>query len=364
MKKYIHILLTIFLLIPISYITAIDINSSKAIVYNLNDDNIIYEKNKDEETYVASLTKIMTALVSIENIKNIDDKVTVTYNDLIDLNGYAKAGFVVGDKVTYKDLLYALMLPSGADAAQILANNISGSVDEFVKLMNKKVNDLKLEHTKFSNPIGMDLDNYSTANDMAIILKSAIKNDTFKEIFGTNEYTTSNNLKLEKTTYKTANYYDLDVSNITGSKTGYTDFAGYCLASISTIDGVDYLAIVLNAKKATQHIEDTLELYGYFSSNYSYIPIINKNQKITTLKVKFGKVKTYDIKAEKTIKKYLKNDTDVDKIKYSYDGVETLNRKIKKGDYLGKVTISYEEEVLDTYKVYLKDDIKYINFKY
>ena len=364
MKKYIYILFTLSILFYSSFVYAnsIDIKSDKAIVYNLNDDNIIYEKNSNEETKIASLTKIMTAMVSIENIKNLDDKVTVKYGDLIGLTGYAKAGFNIGDEVTYKDLLYALMLPSGADAAQILANNISGSIDEFVLLMNKKVKDLKLEHTKFSNPVGMDEDNYSTASDMAIILKNAIKNETFKEIFGTNEYTTSNNLKLSKTTYKTALMYNLDISNINGSKTGYTDIADYCLASVATIDDVKYLAITLNAKKVPNHIEDTLHLYNYFSSNYSYLPILNKNKKLVTLKVKYGKVKTYDIKSNKTIKKYLKNATDLKSIKYNYKGVDTLNRKIKKGDYLGKVTISYEGNTLDVYKIYLDADIKYINF--
>ena len=349
---------------PLTIIKAEEINikSDKAIVYNLNDDNIIYEKNSEEETKIASLTKIMTCLVALENIKSLDELVTVTYNDLKGLNGYAKAGFKVGDEVSYKDLLYALMLPSGADAAQILANNIAGSSEEFVNLMNKKVSDLKLKHTKFSNPIGMDDENYSTAYDMAIILKEAIKNETFKEIFKTNEYITSNDLKLEKTTYKTALYYDLDVSSITGSKTGYTDIADYCLATTSSINEVNYLAITLNAKKVPNHIKDTLELYKYFSSNYSYKNILNKNQKITTLKVKYAKIKTYDITSTKTIKKYLKNDTDISKIKYKYKGVKTLNRKIKKGDYLGKVTISYNGNILDTYKVYLNDDIKYINF--
>ena len=364
MKKYLYILFTLIVLFSSTFVSAIDIDikSDKAIVYNLNDDNIIYEKNSNDETKIASLTKVMTAIVSIENIKNLDDKVKVKYSDLTGLVGYSKAGFKTGDEVNYKDLLYGLMLPSGGDAAQILANNIAGSVDKFVLLMNKKVNDLKLKHTKFSNPIGMDEDNYSTAADMAIILKYAIKNETFKQVFGTNEYVTSNGLKLSKTTYKTALMYNLDISNINGSKTGYTDIADYCLATVATINDVNYLVVTLNAKKVPKHIEDTLLLYNYFSTNYSYLPILNKNQKLITLKVKYGKIKKYDIKADKTIKKYLRNDINLKSIKYKYKGVDTLNRKIKKGDYLGKVTIFYEGSTLDVYKVYLDADIEYINF--
>lgn len=340
----------------------IDITSKEAIIYNLNDDKIIYEKNSNEQTKVASLTKIMTCLVALDNITNLDDNVTVEYRDLQGLNGYAIAGFKAGDTVTIKDLLYALLLPSAADAANILARSIAGSKDEFIKLMNDKVNKLGLKNTHFSNPIGMDDDNYSTASDMAIILKEAIKNNTFRELYNTTTYTTSNNIKLTKTTDKMASKYNLDISNLTGSKTGFTNEAGYCLASTSTYNNVNYLAITLNADNYPNHIKDTLTLYNYFDSNYSYKTILKKKQLLKTIKVKHSKTKEYNIISNKEIKKYLSNDIDVSKIEYKYSGVDTLNRKIKKGDYLGKVKIVYNNDVLDTYKVYLDTDIKYYNY--
>ncbi len=345
-------------------VSAIDITltSKEAIIYNLNDDNIIYEKNSNEQTKIASLTKIMTSLVAIENINNIDDTVTVDYKDLQGLKGYAVAGFKAGDTVTYKDLLYALMLPSAADAANILARNIAGNTEEFVNMMNDKANKLGLKNTKFSNPIGMDNDNYSTAYDLSIILKEAIKSDLFKELYNTDSYTTTNNIKLTKTTSKIASKYNLDISNLTGSKTGFTDEAGYCLASTATYNNVNYLVVTLNSEELPNHIKDTLNLYNYFDTNYSYKEILKDKQLLKTIKVKDSKTKEYKIYSKKSITKYLSNDIDISKIEYKYSGVEKLNRKIKKGDYLGKVKIVYGSNMLDTYKVYLDKDIKYYNY--
>lgn len=341
---------------------ALSLDSKEAILYNLNDDEIIYEKNSNEKTYVASLTKIMTALVTLENVNNLDEFVVVEHDDLLNLDGYAKAGFKVGDKVTYRDLLYGLLLPSGADAANILANNISGNEIEFVSLMNQRSDSLGLGNTTFSNPIGKDEENFSTASDIAIILKEALKNNDFKTIFTTNEYVTTNGLKLEKTTYKSSINNKIDSSVIIGSKTGYTEKALYCLASIASINGVDYLAITLNNEKKVGHIIDTLELYDFYSNNYSYQIILKDNQLITSINVKNADIKKYQIKSTKTIKKYLENSTDLDKIEYKYNGVDELTKKIKKGDYLGKVDILYNGSVLDTYKVYLDEDIKYYNY--
>ena len=362
MKKFFVCIFTLFIFSM--SVSAIDITltSKEAIIYNLNDDNVIYEKNSNEQTKIASLTKIMTSLVAIENINNIDDTVTVEYKDLQGLKGYAVAGFKAGDTVTYKDLLYALMLPSAADAANILARSIAGNTEDFVNMMNDKANKLGLKNTKFSNPIGMDDDNYSTAYDLSIILKEAIKLDLFKELYNTDSYTTTNNIKLTKTTDKIASKYNLDISNLTGSKTGFTDEAGYCLASTATYNDVNYLVVTLNSEELPNHIKDTLDLYNYFDTNYSYKEILKDKQLLKTIKVKDSKTKEYKIYSKKSITKYLSNDIDISKIKYKYSGVETLNRKIKKGDYLGKVKILYNSDTLDTYKVYLDKDIKYYNY--
>lgn len=189
-NKFFYTLITIsllMLLFPIRIYAESDnlnINSKYAILYNLDDDNIIYEKNADDRISVASLTKIMTCIVALENIQNLDDTIILNKNifyGLIEANA-SVAGFNAGDKVSYRDLVMGALLPSGADATRALAFNISGSEEKFVELMNKKANDLGLLNTHFENTTGLESANhYSSVKDISIILKYALQNDNFKK---------------------------------------------------------------------------------------------------------------------------------------------------------------------------------------
>lgn len=362
MKK-ILIFLIIILTININYVNAeeFDITSRNVILYNLNDSNILYEKESNQKVPIASLTKIMTTITAIENIDNLDEKVTITSQVFNGIEEYAQAGLKIGDKVTYKDLLYGVMLPSGADAVNALVLNISKNEDDFIKLMNDKASKIGLKNTKFDNPIGMDSkDNYSTAQDLATLLIYALKNDTFKTIYTTKKYTIDNlNLTLKSTllTYGKS----LDVSKITGAKSGFTDQAGLCLSSIASIDDVNYLLIVLgsNTSSKANAIKDSLEIYNYYSQNYSYKTIIHKNQVFEKIKVKWGKKKTYDLKSTKDIKLYLKNTISEEDIDYIYKGLTELTYKNKKGQKLGTITAKYHDKTLTTYDVYLNDELSY-----
>lgn len=355
MKK--TICLIILLIIFLSPIKALEINSKNAIMYNLNDDMIIYEKDAYDKVSIASLTKIMTSIITIENA-NLDDQVTITWDAFKGLNGYAQSGFKYGDKVTIRDLLYGLMLPSGAEAGMALSLNVTDSKEEFINLMNQKVQELNLQNTHFDNVIGMDSDNnYSTAYDLSIILKYALENDQFKEIYTAKEYTTSNNLKFIRTLEDYAK--GLDISIIDGDKTGYTPDALYCLSSIATLDGINYLIITLGAKEPKYYIEDHNNLYNYFKDNYSYITILNNNQLLKSIPIKNGKISTYDIYSNKEIKKYLKNDIDLNKIEYIYDGIDFITKEIKLNDKLGTIKIKYDDEVLDSFDVFLDTKIEY-----
>lgn len=362
MKK-ILIFLIIILTININYVNAeeFDITSRNVILYNLNDSNILYEKESNQKVPIASLTKIMTTITAIENIDNLDEKVTITSQVFNGIEEYAQAGLKIGDKVTYKDLLYGVMLPSGADAVNALVLNISKNEADFIKLMNDKASKIGLKNTKFDNPIGMDSkDNYSTAQDLATLLIYALKNDTFKTIYTTKKYTIDNlNLTLKSTllTYGKS----LDVSKITGAKSGFTDQAGLCLSSIASIDDVNYLLIVLgsNTSSKANAIKDSLEIYNYYSQNYSYKTIIHKNQVFEKIKVKWGKKKTYDLKSTKDIKLYLKNTISEEDIDYIYKGLTELTYKNKKGQKLGTITAKYHDKTLTTYDVYLNDELSY-----
>lgn len=362
MKKLILAIITLFLFININ---ALEINSKNAILYNMNDKSVIYEKNSEDVVQIASLTKIVTAITVIENTDNLEKEVTITKDMLKGLDGYAKVGFKAGDKLTYMELLYALMLPSAADAAQALAIDISGSIEEFANLMNQKVEEIGVTNSKFDNPTGMDSENnYSTASDLAKILIYSLENETFKTLFNTNYYTINSiNKKIEKTLIVTSNQYSLDTSIIKGAKTGFTYDAGMCLASTTSLDGVDYLLITLGADVRTiNNLKDTIKIYEYYSTNYGYINILSKDQLIKTIQVKNSKTKTYDIKSLEDKDLYLEKTITKDQLTYKYDGIEELNKDIKKGGKLGTVTILNNEDILYTFDVYLDIEIKYYNY--
>lgn len=264
MKKLgLFIIFSLFLIPNIVLAVDFDITGENVILYNLNEDEVLYKKNEEEKTQIASLTKMMSAYVGILSIDNLDDEVVIKSDDFNGLDGYSKAGFMVGDVVTYRDLLYGIILPSGADAVNAVVNNTLG-YDKFIKKMNEVAQDLGLHNTRFENPIGKDNENnYSTAMDIAIFLKSALENDAFKKVFTTKRYVTSNGLVLNST----VSSYDelLNTSLIRGAKSGFTKGAGRCLASISSLKGVDYLLVVINSstKNSYNAVKDSITTVSY-----------------------------------------------------------------------------------------------------
>jgi len=364
MKKFrILILLFVMFYVPSVWALEFDITSDYVILYNLNDDKVLYELNSNDKAQIASLTKIMTTIVGIEKSTDLNKEVVIGSEVFVGISDYTKVGFHVGDKVTVKDLLYGVMLPSGADAVNALAIDISGSVDEFVKLMNQKALELNLKNTHFDNPIGMDgKDNYSSAQDIALLLKYCLKNDTFKEIFNTRSYKIESiNKTISSTLIGYSRSYGLDVTDINGAKSGFTDEAGLCLASTATINDVDYLLVTMHAdiQNRSNAVRDSLKIYDYYSSNYGYQKVIKKDQKFKTIPIKWGKKDSYDIVSLEDISLYLSNDIRRNRIQYVYEGVEELNYKYNKGDKLGTVKVVYDDKVLTTYDVYLNDSLEY-----
>ena len=341
--------------------TKFDLSSKNVILYNLTDNYMVYENGSKDRVQVASLTKIMTTIVGIENIDNLDKEVTIDSKVFSGISEYSKAGFKVGNKVTYRDLLYGIMLPSGADAARALFLNVSGSEEKFVELMNNKVKELKLSNTKFDNTIGMDSDNnYSTASDMAAILNYALSNEEFRKIFTTKVYTVPS---LNLTMHSTLDKYGkgIDTSMIEGVKSGYTDGAGVCLASIAKVNNVEYLLIVLGADSndRSNAVKDSVYVYDFLKKNYEYRILLDKGKAVKKIGIKWGKDKYYAIKSDKDIKVYIKNTVKDDEIEYVYNGIDELNYKIKMGDKLGNIEIKYKDNVLVSQDVFLDKDIKY-----
>ena len=248
------------------------INSSYAVLMQAGSGRVVGDINGETPMYPASMTKIMTTIVAIENLSDLNQEITVT-NDMI-ANLYAQdatqAGFQPGETVQAIDLLYGVMLPSGADCCIALADTIAGSEEGFVELMNQKAEKLGLENTHFCNTTGLHADDhYSTAKDIAELLRYALKNSTFREIFespyhstpGTNVH--PDGITFYSTMFKNLSDTTVIDGKIMGGKTGFTSEAGCCLASFAEIDDIEYILVTAGAYQAgTPHIDDAVKLYN------------------------------------------------------------------------------------------------------
>lgn len=356
MKKVVFFLFSLFFFCYSVYANDFYITGEYVTLYNMNEDTLLYSKNDTKKTSIASLTKMMTTLVAIEEIDDLDKIVTIKERDFEGTVGYSKAGFKVGDKVTYRDLLYGIILPSGADAVNAVVNNTLG-YDKFIKKMNETAKKIGMNDTSYANPVGKDDENnYSTSNDLAKLLKYALKNKTFKTIFTTKNYKTSNGINLESTVNRYENI--LNTNEIKGAKSGFTKDAGRCLASITTLNNVDYLLVVINSSTTNPYnaIKDTITIYDYYNNNYGYKNIINDDTFIKEIPVDFSKEKTYKITGSEDIEKYLKNNTEVT---YKYVGSDKVTFNTKKGSKLGVVKIYDGDVLLATSNVYLENNIEY-----
>ncbi|MBR1936642.1 MAG: D-alanyl-D-alanine carboxypeptidase [Bacilli bacterium] len=362
MKK--RIILIIILLFPI-YIEALEypsINSKVVEIYDMTDNKVIYEVDSNKASSIASLTKIATTITAIEEIDNLDEKVTITNEILKTVRWDAsKAGLKAGDVLTYRDLLYASILPSGADATNSVAILSSGSIENFVKKMNELIKKIGLTNTNFVNVTGLDENNhYSTASDIRKLLAYSLKNPTFKEIYTAKDYTLSNGLKVESTIKRYSNS-NLNTNNILGSKTGYTGEAGYCFSSLSNINSHEFIIVVLNADKINNNyynVIDTVNLIAFLNNNFKEELLVKKKTLIKELPVELSNIDKYQIKATKDIKKYLPSDYNINNLNIEYKGLEKLNYKNKINEEIGVINYYYDNELFDTEKVIINKVIK------
>ena len=247
--------------------------SDYALLINISNGRTIFAHQEDIQTYPASVTKIMTVLIGLEN-GELDESVTVDadFEELF-LAGAMQSGFSYGEVRTLSEILHAIMLPSGAEATWSLANHIAGSYVGFVDLMNEKARELGMVDTNFVTATGLHDDNhYTTANDIAILLEYALEVPGFREIFTarTFELETPNafGITMHSTLFNAAAETTFEGGEIIGGRTGFTLPAGRCLASLAT-DGIDeFILITFGAEDInedqTGHILDALMIYEYF----------------------------------------------------------------------------------------------------
>ncbi len=360
MKKIVLFILCFFtFIINVFALDDPTLYSKNYCLYDLTDDKMIYEKNIQERTNIASLTKIMTTITAIEKINNLDDYVTITSEMLSNIKYDASlAGLKIGDKLTYKDLLYASILPSGADATQALAYSLSGSINNFVNDMNTLAKKIGMQSSNFVNVTGLDIDNhYSTVSDLLKMLQYALRNETFKTIYTTKSYTLSNGLVVDATVKKYNNLMKLDVSRIIGSKTGYTNKAGLCISSIFESNNHEFIFISTNAEFIYgnyYNLKDNLNIINFMDKNYNNQTTAKSTDVIKTIPVNFSNIPKYDVHLSKDALTYLPNDYNKDDIKVNYNGKTSITF-LDNNKQIGKVTITYKDNPIYEEDILLKD---------
>lgn len=254
-------------------LTSSEIISPYIAVVDVTDNKLLAGRNAEMRIYPASMTKVMTLIVAVENIKDLNQKFTMT-SEIIDplyLDSASRAGFEPGEEVTAKDLMYGLILPSGADGAVGLAEMVSGSEEAFVELMNKKCEELGLKNTHFTNTSGLHNENhYTTPVEMAMILEYAMENEICEEILSTYQYTTESTEKhpegilLTSTMFSRMYGNEVEGVEIKSGKTGYTQEAKHCLVSYAESAGNKYVIVTAGADGKWNVIYDDFKLYGEF----------------------------------------------------------------------------------------------------
>lgn len=259
-----------------------DYDADFSLLMNADTHEVIAYKNANAKMYPASLAKIMTLIIAVENIDDLDDTVEITDDmvfPMIELEA-SRAGFLPEETPTLRDVLYGLVLCSGADSAMAVSEYVAGSEEAFVDLMNEKAEKLGLAGTHFTNAVGLhDKENYSTATDMALILEYAIRNDICREIISAYEYevppTEQNPEGLTFTSNFFSRMYGDEMPDVTiqGGKTGFTDESGNCIESFAEINGDTYILVMCKCSNKWNAIYDTLSAYSvYGAGGEKYTP--------------------------------------------------------------------------------------------
>lgn len=339
MKKIFAVIICLMLVLPIK-IFAIGEDAKAITVMDMDSNRVLYSKNQNSQMLIASITKIMTAIVAIESGK-INDIVKV---DNSVLKAYGSGIYIKpGEEITLLDLVYGLMLRSGNDAAMMISTYVSGNIDNFVKSMNSKAKKIGMKNTVFLNPHGLDeeTENKSTSYDMALLMSYAMQNDIFKEIVGTKSYKVTTN--KNSYVWKNKNKLLFTYKYTTGGKTGFTKKARRTLVTSASKDNLNITVVTLNDPS---DFEEHKSAYEYVFNNYTKYRILNKN--------------SFEVKDNKFDGKlYIKNDyyytiTESEKNKFKVNIKLEKNKNKIKNNVAGIAQVYFDNKLIHEENIYLE----------
>lgn len=334
-------------------VLAEDCPAKSMVVIEADSRRVLNDKNKDERLAMASTTKIMTALVTCKNVKDFDEVVAINEN-AVGIEGtsmYLKKG----EKLTVKELLYGLMLPSGNDAAMALAYYVGGSEERFVEMMNEQAKELNLQNTHFANPHGLDADgHYTSAYDLAIITAEALKNDTFKEIVSTKNIRVTGSKENEPRFLSNKNKLLKTLEGCTGVKTGFTDNAGRCFVCSCTRDGMTLISVVLNCGPM---FEESTKLLNTCFEKYKMREILEPYAQGENIKVSNGESDFVQTVTKHGFS-YPLTDEEFNNIKIVRNQPEILDAPVVKEQKIGEIEIYLDKNLLFKENIYTIENVK------
>ena len=359
MKKYITLLFSFFILFSISYADIdFDINCSSAILINAKNGEILYEYNAHDKAYPASTTKVLTALLALENESDYSKEIIPSHYAIYSVkSGSSIAYFSEGENLTFDQVMYGLLLPSGNDAANIIAEEIGGSISKFVAMMNDRAIELGAKNTNFTNPSGShDNNHYTTAYDLSLFAREAMKHEKFREIISTSSYTmpstnrSSTERKFTNTNKLLSPNHQYYYEYATGMKTGFTSNARNCLIASASRNGVDLISVVLggttteNGKSAIY--TDSRNLLDYGFSCYEKTTIAKEGDTIAQVVPKRSKGDVAVVAVLKDNIRMIHKTTETPEFTTTVELNQNLIAPINKGDVVGKVTYYKGEEII------------------
>ena len=345
------------------------LNSRVALVYDRASGKVLYEKNGDKQTPMASTTKIMTAIVVVEN-SNL--KETVTINAKAAGTGGSRLGLKKNDKITVGDLLYGLMLKSGNDAAVALAVHIGGSIEGFANMMNEKAEELGLVNTHFVVPHGLDMEgHYTTAYELAKITDYALRIKKIKNIVGTKQYTVTINGYTK--TISNTNELLGNLNGVYGVKTGFTNGAGRCLVTSCKRGELDIITVVIGADTKKYRTSDSIQLIEYVNKNYQMVNIkqiveekFEEWKKINQKRIVINKGIYNEIKLKLENLPYEKmaiKNTQIDNINMQINTLFYLEAPVYESEIIGIAKLQVGEETIEILNIYNSEIIEKKNIK-
>lgn len=363
----------------ISYEPDFTLTSKAVYLENLDTGLVLYEKNADQQMYPASLTKIMTAILVLENVKDLDQE-TAAYpmwiQDMLYGTNASLGGLIVGEKLTIRQLLTSALVQSGNESAMILAGYVGSGgmadfmprdITSFVEMMNDKAKALGCMGTHFTNPTGLHSDNhYSTARDMAIMAKYAMQNPVFASLVKnyavqlgqTNKHSDLWQYSTNKMLLTSSPYY---YAPVVGIKTGSTDEAGRCVISQAEDNGYRYFCVVMGAPSTAAepfpNFIETRQLYRWAFGTFSLKTLLEQGELMAEVPVKYsgdGKIAKLAVKDD--VVKLLRNDISSDSIIYHTELPESIEAPVAAGDSVGTLHIMLMGEEIGTAELVATQD--------